>query len=98
MSAETPAVREMVEAAAALRLPPRADLRLQVLMDRNTNGELTAGERDELESLVEVSETIGLVRARALHVLRGNRHEQLGCAGKGHSKARRKSLRILPHA
>ena len=59
----------MVEAVAALRLPPRADQRLQVLMDRNTDGALGSEEKEELEALVELSETIALVRAQALHVL-----------------------------
>jgi hypothetical protein len=59
----------MVEAVAALRLPPRADQRLQVLMDRNTDGVLRSEEKEELEALVELSETIALVRAQALHVL-----------------------------
>jgi hypothetical protein len=36
---------------------------------RNTEGTLTPGEREGLESLVELSETIALVRAQALHVL-----------------------------
>jgi hypothetical protein len=38
-------------------------------MGRNTEGQLTAGERDELESLVEVSETLSLARAEALRLL-----------------------------
>ena len=59
----------MVEAVAALRLPPRADQRLQVLIDRNTDGALRSEEKEELEALVELSETIALVRAQALHVL-----------------------------
>jgi hypothetical protein len=59
----------MVEAVADLKLPSRADRRLQELMDRNTNGALTPEEQDELESWVELSETIALVRAQALHVL-----------------------------
>ncbi|MGO9470361.1 MAG: hypothetical protein ACLQIB_21955 [Isosphaeraceae bacterium] len=60
---------EMVEAVAGLRLPPRADHRLQALMDRNNEGALRSDEREELEALVELSETIALVRAQALHVL-----------------------------
>jgi hypothetical protein len=60
---------EMVEAVAALRLPPRGDERLQFLMDRNTNGTLTPDQKDELEALVELSEMIALVRAQALHLL-----------------------------
>jgi hypothetical protein len=69
MSVVVQAPLEMVEAVASLRLPSKADQRLQVLMDRNTNGALTPGERDELESLVELSETLALVRAQALHLL-----------------------------
>jgi hypothetical protein len=60
---------EAAEAAAALRFPEKTDKRLQELMDRNTNGELTPQERAELESLAELSETLALVRAKALHVL-----------------------------
>lgn len=60
-----PDPRELAEAAAALRLPPQADQRLQELMDRNTNGLLTDTEREELEALAEVSETISLLRAKA---------------------------------
>lgn len=59
----------MVEAVAALRLPPTANRRLQTLMDRNNNGLLTPQERDELAALVEISETLSLVRADALHLL-----------------------------
>ncbi len=59
----------MVETVARLRLPPKTDRRLQDLMDRNHNGSLTAQERDDLEALVELSETIAIVRAQALQVL-----------------------------
>jgi hypothetical protein len=38
-------------------------------MDRNTNGALAPREREELEMLVELSETLALVRAQALHLL-----------------------------
>jgi hypothetical protein len=38
-------------------------------MDRNTDGTLTPEEHEELESLVELSESIALVRAQALLVL-----------------------------
>ncbi|MBM3992633.1 MAG: hypothetical protein FJ303_00525 [Planctomycetes bacterium] len=61
--------REMMEEIAALRLPPKTDRRLQHLMDRNNDGRLTPMERDELESLVEMSETISLMRAKALRFL-----------------------------
>lgn len=69
MSAFVEAPVEMVEAVAALRLPPRNDKRLRALMDRNNDGALTAEEREELEALVELSEAISLVRAQALHLL-----------------------------
>ena len=52
-----------------VRLPPKADRRLQELMDRNNEGLLTETERADLESLVELSERISLVRAEALHLL-----------------------------
>jgi len=61
---------DLVEAVATLRLPAKADRRLQSLMDRNNEGVLTPAEREDLESLVELSETIALLRARALHLLR----------------------------
>ena len=60
---------ELAEAAAALRLTPKADQRLQELMNRNTNGLLTENEREELETLSEMSENISLVRAKALRFL-----------------------------
>ena len=69
MSTVIEAPREMVEAVANLRLPLKTDQRLQSLMDRNTNGGLTSEEQNDLESLVELSETIAIVRAQALHVL-----------------------------
>ncbi|HWG45564.1 MAG TPA: hypothetical protein VN688_22565 [Gemmataceae bacterium] len=63
---------ELVEAIAALRLPSKTDRRLQKLMDRNTNGLLTETEREDLEALVEMSESISLLRAKALHLLGRN--------------------------
>ena len=59
----------MVEEVAALRFSPKADRRLQTLMDRNTEGVLSAEGREELEALVELSESLALVRAKALHLL-----------------------------
>ena len=38
-------------------------------MDRNNDGQLTDNEREELESLVEMSESLSLVRAEALRLL-----------------------------
>jgi len=60
---------EMIEAIADLRFPSKTDQLLQSLMDRNTNGKLSPGEREELEGLVELSQTIASVRAQALQVL-----------------------------
>lgn len=69
MSAVVEAPREMVETVAALRLSAKADRRLQELMDRNTDGALTVQEREDLEALVELSETLALFRAEALQLL-----------------------------
>jgi hypothetical protein len=60
---------DWVESVGSLRLPPQADRRLQELMDRNNEGLLSEAERRDLESLVEMSESLSLVRARALHLL-----------------------------
>jgi hypothetical protein len=60
---------DWVQAVSNLRLPAKADRRLRELMDRNTEGQLSSAERAELESLVEMSEEISLVRAEALHLL-----------------------------
>jgi hypothetical protein len=64
---ETPV--ELVEAMADLRFPPRTDAHLQHLMERHSEGLLTAAEREELEALVDLSETMSLLRAQALRVL-----------------------------
>jgi hypothetical protein len=69
MSTMVEAPRTMIEAVADLHFPSRTDQRLQELMDRNNDGCLTAPEREELESLVELSERIAIVRAQALHIL-----------------------------
>jgi len=69
MSAVVQAPIELIEDVAELRLPPKADRHLQALMDRNTEGALNPVEREELEALVEMSEAIALVRARALRLL-----------------------------
>ncbi len=69
MSATIEAPVDLVESVAHLRLPPKEDSRLQELMDANTNGSLTAAEREQLASLVEWSESLSLLRARALRLL-----------------------------
>ena len=69
MSADKKAPLNLIKAVAALRLPAKADGRLQDLMDRHNNGLLNWPEREELEALVELSETLSLVRSQALHWL-----------------------------
>lgn len=69
MNAIIPAPREFVEALSQFRFPPQTDARLQQLMDLNNEGQLTPAQRDELASLAEMSETLSLFRAQALHLL-----------------------------
>jgi hypothetical protein len=58
-------------AVANLRIPADADEQMQRLMDRNNDGLLNTDERNLLESLVEMSEVLGLLRAKALSLLAG---------------------------
>jgi hypothetical protein len=60
---------DWVESVGALRFPPRTDQRMQALMHRNNEGQLTDDERLELESLVELSEQLAIVRAEAILLL-----------------------------
>ena len=69
MGATVAAPVEWVEFVSELRLPPRANKRLQHLMDRNTEGLLTDTEHVELEAFVELSEQLSLLRAQALQLL-----------------------------
>ncbi len=69
MDTTIPAPADWVAAIGELRLPSKADSRLQQLMDRNNDGMLSASEYEELEALVELSERLSLVRAEALHLL-----------------------------
>jgi hypothetical protein len=69
MGAEILMPSDFVETLSRLHFPEKADQRLQELMDRNTEGTLSAQERKELEALVELSETLSLIRARALQSL-----------------------------
>jgi len=69
MSSTITAPVEWVKTVGQLRLPSKADQRLQELMDRNNEGQLTEAEQADLEALVEVSEHLSLVRAEALHLL-----------------------------
>jgi hypothetical protein len=54
---------------AAFKLSPVADRRLQQLMDGNTEGRLSRGERAELRALVDLSERFSLLRAEAFAAL-----------------------------
>lgn len=69
MSAVIEAPQTLIESVAAMRFPAKTDAILRSLMDRNTNGQLTPGEREQLEALAELSEEIALVRAQALRLL-----------------------------
>jgi hypothetical protein len=69
MGAAVSAPVEWIAFVSDLRLPPRANERSQQLLDRNTEGLLTESERAELETLVELSEQLSLVRAQALQLL-----------------------------
>jgi hypothetical protein len=69
MPAVIEAPQQLIETVADIRFPPKTDARLQQLMARNTEGQLTPNERDELEALAELSETMALVRAQALRLL-----------------------------
>ena len=60
---------ELVESVGNFRLPAKVDRRMQELMDRNTEGTISGTERAELESLVELSESLSLLRAKALRLL-----------------------------
>ncbi len=60
---------ELVTSIADLQFPQKIDTHLQILMDRNTEGRLSESERAELEALVELSETISLLRVQALRTL-----------------------------
>ena len=64
-----PAPPEWVESVGRLQFPERTERRMQFLMDRNNEGQLSESEREELESLVEMSESLSLVRAEALRLL-----------------------------
>ena len=69
MDAVIAAPVEWIKSVGNLRFPPKADQRVQELMDRNNDGLLSAAEREELEAWVELSEHLSLVRAEALEIL-----------------------------
>jgi predicted house-cleaning noncanonical NTP pyrophosphatase (MazG superfamily) len=59
----------LVTSVAEFRFSPKLNAKLQELMDRNTEGQLSEAEQEELAALVELSETIALLRGEALRVL-----------------------------
>ena len=69
MNSTIAAPTDWVEAVGNLHFPPKADRRLQELMDRNNEGVLEKSETEELEALVELSEQLSLVRGEALQIL-----------------------------
>jgi hypothetical protein len=46
---------DWIKSVGSLRFPPKADHRLRNLMDRDNEGLLGPGEREELEALAELS-------------------------------------------
>ena len=71
-STTIPAPKDWVLSVSRLQFPDSTDQRLRELMDKNTEGELSAEERRELQALVEMSEELSLVRAEALQLLEGD--------------------------
>lgn len=60
---------QLAEELAQLSFTPRMNERLHLLLDKNSEGKITDVERDELESLVHLSETMSLFKAQALRFL-----------------------------
>ena len=69
MPAVISAPKSWIASVGRLALPKSADRRLQMLMDANNEGRLSAAERRELAALVEWSESVSLLRAQALRLL-----------------------------
>lgn len=69
MTAIAQTADEVLDELASLRLPDRTIQKLQDLMDSNNEGQLTETERSDLESLVELSERIAILRGKALILL-----------------------------
>ena len=69
MSATIPAPASWVESIGRFRFPEQTDRHLQSLMDRNNEGLLQPGEKEELAALAALSEDISLLRAQALQLL-----------------------------
>jgi hypothetical protein len=59
-----------LEALANSMLAPRSQSRLDDLLRRNSEGELSKGEIDELDSLLQQVDELNLLKARAEYTLR----------------------------
>lgn len=70
MNSNIPAPRELIQALSQFGFPPGTDARLQDLMDLNNDGLLNPAQRNELEGLVQLNESISLFRAQAQLLLR----------------------------
>jgi hypothetical protein len=58
---------------AKFRLPKAVEKRLHALLDKQDHGQpLTPAEKGEAEGLVELAETLSLLRLRSQRVSRGN--------------------------
>jgi hypothetical protein len=62
--------RRVVENFAQAKFPATTHARIQQLMDRNSQGLLSADQKSELEALIELSESFSLLRASAILALR----------------------------
>lgn len=69
--------------AAERTLPQRAARRLRALARRNTSGDLSAAETDELAMLLDRLEDIGLIRAKATALLHARGHDVAALLPKG---------------
>ena len=61
--------KDFLEYLADMHFSREADVRIQDLMERNNEGQLTPSERAELASLASLSQEMSLVKARALLLL-----------------------------
>ena len=60
---------ELARALVNLTADEETQTRYDLLADKNTEGQLTAAEREELESLVRVNTLLGLLKTEARAVL-----------------------------
>ncbi len=58
-----------IKKLAGMKFPKRLNKRMQTLMERGDVGKLTLIERDELKTLVDLSENMSLSRAYAALIL-----------------------------